>query len=291
MSLAISLSGVQVPECEEFDQWTPYEDTGLVDWGDGSPVETWTSTSGATATRGKSFAGRTVVSSVGLPHTYKFPGRWRVKLSFEWNYGLPADCENAHGVVTTWVTVDVLPNPALIANGAIGTFFDSGATVCSAPAPIGTVLYVIAALAGQSADGITGAEFRLRSHPPGGFLFAEEAPTGWIKVGNAFGNGISLGTGCTGAGGSALLLRITAFPLSNASDVTLIVDRHLAPTNPSYTTPMFVLCDTPVFTATTAGQGFAAVLDPSDGPPSPCASGSVRVAPGSWSQVKELYRR
>lgn len=274
--------------CETVDY--AFTGEGFIDWGDGSPRERWhllQFTSKPTAKVRRPIPQTQVARTV--QHSFPYPGRWIVKVSYEWDWYL-GGCPNQSGEFIDWVTIDVQPNQALVANGAIGSYFDANATICASPAPFGTVLYIVATLAGQSTVGVAGAEFRLRTNRPGVFSFIEEAPTGWIKIGNAFGDGVTLGGPCGEVVGEVVLLKLTAMPLVEASDINLMVDRHLNPSNGAYADPILVLCDAPFFTAIGVGRGVAALLNPSDGSSSTCTSGTVAIQQGSWTRVKSLYR-
>ncbi len=244
-----------------------------VDWGDG-----FTSTYGG---------------DQGDPgHVYKGPGRYLIRARYDACVRGPG-CqicvtENAE----FWI--DVQPDPVATAGGWLGTFFDTQAKVCTASVTSGvTKLYVVAGLLGQSAVGIAGAEFRLVNSNPNGFVLTATAMPGWIMVGDPLGAGAALVRDCAmnqGAG-RVPLLEVTVFANDGAVNGHLIVQQASQPTNPLYTAPTLILCDTPTHSAIAAGNGYAALMNPSSGADeTTCPDLPVAVEQQTWSRIKQLYR-
>ena len=230
-------------------------------------------------------------------HSYSHPGRFQVSLYARFDllttYPQPY-CPPVYVVFDQQVgSIDVLPSAQEISNGWIGVYFDTGASVCGRACPPGTMLYVIANLAGLTANGITGAEFRVRSSDPAAFQFLEQAPSEWtIKLGNAFGDGTTMATPecLTGSEGRVVLLQALAMPQTQASDVQLYLEPRREPSNPNYTMPVLVLCDD-VRSAILVGRAFPAILNPSGGSfACPQTPAPIAVQERTWSQVKDLYR-
>ena len=71
-------------------------------------------------------------------------------------------------------------------NGFVGIYTDAGATTpcTTVPAGTGAILYVVATLEGATADGITGAEFRIEVSNPAGWFLSYASATGATALGN-----------------------------------------------------------------------------------------------------------
>lgn len=145
--------------------------------------------------------------------------------------------------------------------GYIGIYRDSlGTQACtSVPAYTSSTLYVIGKLAGQTASGITGTEFRIEVTAPSGWYISYNAPSAANVVsGNAIdtdpdpnaGGGVTLAfASCQvpNAGGRINLGTVSIFNASG-STTKLLVKRHTHPTNAGFACPLFVKCDDPYFT-------------------------------------------
>jgi hypothetical protein len=176
------------------------------------------------------------------------------------------------------------------ASGTIGVFFDPIATICSAPTPAGTRLYIVAALSESMGSGIAGGEFRVQSSQPGAFFFSETPEPGWIQIGSVFGDGATMASSCGAADPlRVVFLTATAYAQGEPVDVQLLVERHRTPSNASYTGPMLILCDAPTYTAFVAGRGFPTTLNPTH-PGQECQAAPIGVQERTWGAVKEIYR-
>lgn len=141
------------------------------------------------------------------------------------------------------------------AQDCIGIYQDVEATVPCANLPSGqmTTLYIVAALQGANAAGISGAEFRIEVSNPTGYVFAFSA-SAWAS---AFGNpmdltpadpddnaGTTMGFGCRApsASGKLVLGTVHVFNVSGAA-TALSVKRRSRPTHPGFPCPFVVRCD------------------------------------------------
>ena len=163
-------------------------------------------------------------------------------------------------------------------DGYVGIYADSNGTApCVTIPPLqARLLYVLAKLDGTSANGITGAEFRIEVENPDGWMFSYYPPPAQILVGNPVdldpadpddGSGLSiaLASCLPPANGIVSLGTLLAFNMSG--DATrLSIKRHSTPTNAYYPCPLFTLCDAPEYTSVCMGEGTApacSVLSPS----------------------------
>ena len=205
-------------------------------------------------------------------------------------------------------------------NGYIGLYGDAAGTICCITAGPGTtVLHVIAKLEGGSANGITGAEYRLElaqenGTAPSGWLFMwTPNPANTVSLGNPLdeapqdpnnpaGNSIAFATCQPEPLGPQLSLgTLTAVNLGSGTPFlsrTKEKAPHSSPTNGDC--PLYVLCDPPVFTTIcqtvqtqnnmgAEGIAFVSTVNVACTPPSPC--GPVAVEERTWSTMKELYRQ
>ena len=87
------------------------------------------------------------------------------------------------------------------------------------------------------------------------------------------------------------LLEVTVYADDGAADGHLLVQAPMQPTNPYSTAPMLFLCDTPKHSAIAAGNGHAALMNPSDADIAPaCPDLPVAAERRTWSGMKSLYR-
>jgi subtilisin family serine protease len=146
-------------------------------------------------------------------------------------------------------------------NGYVGIYRDALGTQACATVPPYTsaTLYVIAKTAGQSASGITGAEFRIEVTNPSGWYLSYTPPgTASVTLGNPIdtdpdpnaGGGLNLGfPSCQVPDGNGLIALGTLSVFNASGTVTnLLVKRHSQPTNPGFACALFVRCDAPSFT-------------------------------------------
>ena len=131
-------------------------------------------------------------------------------------------------------------------NGRVGIFFDTAGQACSAQIDSGTVttMYVLAQLDGQTASGITGAEFRLDGIPEGWIALAT-APTGAIVIGDVLTDGVSMGFGSCNQGSSGIvtLFTITLVATSTVTNAMVTTRMKEPPSNASHQYPLFITCD------------------------------------------------
>jgi Subtilase family/FlgD Ig-like domain len=145
-------------------------------------------------------------------------------------------------------------------DGYVGIYSDSlGTQACaSVPQNSSATLYVIAKTAGQSATGITGAEFRIEVTNPSGWYLSYTPPgTANIAMGNPIdtgpdpnaGGGLNLGfPGCQlPSGGQVKLGTLWVFNACGGP-TDLLVKRHSRPTNAGFQCALFVKCDEPYYT-------------------------------------------
>lgn len=196
-------------------------------------------------------------------------------------------------------------------DGYIGVFSDAAGTQCCATIPGFTsgTLYVIAKLNGATANGITGAEFRLVF--PGG-------TAGYFLTWNALAD-VPLGTPLPPANpddpygvnlaysackpdppGSATQVTLGTIAVFNAGGPATAIQvlKKKPPGNPDFTCPLLVLCDGPVFTKicntiletqtpnNVEAIGFVGGLNNCPQP----GCGPVAVAEATWTGMKALYR-
>ncbi len=199
-----------------------------------------------------------------------------------------------------------------------------GGSQCVAPG-CRTTIYVFASLAGASANGIVGAEYKVaigpNSNPDPGWVFTETFVPGTVVLGTgAFNPGDSWPRGVTLAWptcqqGDGYVVLIETVEVANVSDssgneVRLTVVKRDSPSNESFQCPLFVLCDAPVYTKVCLGRvtscpapyppyascstGSTSALNPPTDYcyhwPAPPADCTIAVQKDTWSRVKGLYR-
>jgi len=160
-------------------------------------------------------------------------------------------------VVSIWVCAAAL---AQTNDGYVGIYSDSSGTLACTTVPQGTgkTLYVTAKTTGASANGITGAEFRIEVTNPSGWYLAYSAPTGALTLGTPLdlypndpndGSGLNIAfSSCQQpVGGNVFLGTIFVFN-AGGSPTNLLVRRHSHPSNAGFACPLFVKCDEPNFT-------------------------------------------
>jgi len=153
-----------------------------------------------------------------------------------------------------------LPAGAQTNDGYIGIYADqSGQSPCaSVPQGTGVNLYILATLAGATAGGITGAEFRIEVTDPSGWFISYNAPTGTTQLGSpldlapenlADGSGMNIAfSNCQQDSSGKVLLGTLGIFNWNGGPTQLLVKRHSNPPNPNWSCPLYVLCDDPEFT-------------------------------------------
>jgi hypothetical protein len=171
---------------------------------------------------------------------------------------------------------------------SIGIFFTPEATDCDGaiPANSGFTFYIIAILgAGPTADGVTGAEYRITGNDPGWFANYTPGPGSNLALGTPI-DGVGANVawpGCQDPGNGLLLLgTISGFSPAPAVERTMRVEMRNPPTNINFMCPLVTLCDAE-FTKLCVAGGEAFVNRSI-----PC---NVGVEPATWTQVKGLYTR
>jgi len=213
--------------------------------------------------------------------------------------------------------------PCSAANGNIGIFADQHAATCMATVPCsGSLnLWVYALLEGSSGGGITGAEYSIdvgSSAADPLWFFSETfnpaatvVGAGALNPGDPGARGVNVAFAQCQPGGPVpfvLLESVTAFSLDCAqAKLILTVVKHDAASNQFFQCPLFVLCDSPVFTKICIGSNLTTCRNPE--PPFPnnatCSTSGqfilnpvvgvdrckVGVEAATWSTMKELYRQ
>ena len=185
-------------------------------------------------------------------------------------------------IVTLAMALTLAVGSASAQNGSIGVFLDPAGASCSAtqiPFNPGT-MYVLALLGGESAGGITGAEFRLDGVPAAWFPSAN-ARAGATTVLSPLTGGCNIAFVCdTGTGGLVLLYTVNYFVTSLINNVVITANQHTTPSNPNFICSLVTLCDAPAFSARCSRHGEAHING------TPC---TVGTEPATWSKVKSLY--
>ena len=145
-------------------------------------------------------------------------------------------------------------------DGYVGIYANAaGTSPCTSVAPYtGTTLYVIAKTSGGSANGITGAEFRIEVTSPSGWFISYNPPAAAnVASGNPIdtdpnpnaggGLNVSFPSCQVPSGGQVSLGTLSVFN-AGASPTNLLVKRHSQPSNSGFACALFVKCDDPYFT-------------------------------------------
>ncbi len=172
------------------------------------------------------------------------------------------------------------------ANGTIGVYFDPAGTQCSGTIPAGGVgkVYVVAKVAGATASGIAGAEFRFEGMPRAWEAYSVPDPQ-ILAIGDPFANGVAMGFVCRVAEAQAVhLYTVVVFAHEDVSDVRFEILMRSPPL--SVPCPMLLACDEPAFTKYCVESVPCFVNARA---PTPCDAPTA-VEAASWSTVKALYR-
>lgn len=143
------------------------------------------------------------------------------------------------------------------AEGTIGVYADAAATQrCVTISPgTATTLYVVATLGGQSAAGVTGAEFRLEVSNPDGYLFQFTPVNVPIVIGNPLDltpndpfdqTGVNIAFPVCKTGPLVQFGTLAVFNLSGGP-CRIDVKRKNIPPNPDWAIPLFTICDAPLY--------------------------------------------
>ena len=145
----------------------------------------------------------------------------------------------------------------------IGIFFDPAAVTCSGGVPSGPLrCYIIAALGGPAAAGITGAEFKVVGLPPDWFENSTPNPTATVVLGGPFSEiGTNIAFPACQTTSLVPLFTVDLFPSSAVTNHSLSVQNRTPPTNPNFVCPLVTRCDAPNFTIVCCSGG-EAILNP-----------------------------
>jgi hypothetical protein len=142
-------------------------------------------------------------------------------------------------------------------DGRIGVYADLTATQTQVTFSIGVArtLYVVATLDGQTADGVTGAEFRITGLPADWLVFATPNPAANIVLGNPFREqggvhraNLAFQSCQSNAERRVLLYTALVVAQSTVPPGELRVEGGLPPGNASFPTQLLTRCDAPQFT-------------------------------------------
>ncbi|MFQ5599497.1 MAG: CARDB domain-containing protein [Candidatus Krumholzibacteriia bacterium] len=172
-------------------------------------------------------------------------------------------------LVGVWIGLWLLaltPQIAPAQNGSIGLFADPDATRSQESFTIGVprTLYIVARLAGQTAGGMTGAEFRIDGLPAGWATLVTPNPGAALTLGDpfrptgSFWRANIVFPACEQSGsGLVLLYTVMIVPTSAVENHVLTVEAGQPPTSPLLDAPLMTLCDPPTFTQVpVAGDSF-----------------------------------
>jgi hypothetical protein len=166
------------------------------------------------------------------------------------------------GVAAAWIATHAAVCAAeeleKVVAGTLGVYADSAGTEPCATVDQFATLYVIARVAGASAAGITGAEFRIEVEKPSGWSFSySPPPAADIRMGDPMdldpqkskdesGLRIAFATCREPVQGKIDLGTIVVIRDGGATTY-LRVKRHSKPSNSKYACALFTLCDSPVY--------------------------------------------
>jgi hypothetical protein len=195
-------------------------------------------------------------------------------------------------LVTGAVVPDAATGAAITLTGALDYW------ACPA-IPLGqpTRVYVVAELYDQACGGITGAEFRIAGFPTlaENWIVVPAWPPGVQPTGDPFVEGVRLQFPCAAPkSGVVVLFAFDVIALAPISNRMVSVVAHQMASGPFLPCPLLTLCDENFSYLCVAGS--VTWLNDTTGS-CYCNDGCVfdscpplAVAPGTWSQVKDLYR-
>ncbi len=170
-------------------------------------------------------------------------------------------------VIVSSLTVAV--ESASAGDGYVGIYLDPAGTIActTIPAFTGTTLYVVAKVAGNTASGIVGAEFRVEVTQPAGWFFSYNPPSGSTPLGTMVdlfpandldGSGLNIAFAACQTPSTEGAVGLGTLSVFNAggSPTSLLVKRHSRPSNANFPCPLFTVCDGPQFSSVcmTAGS-------------------------------------
>jgi hypothetical protein len=179
------------------------------------------------------------------------------------------------------------------ADGSVAAYVDAAGTQCEGNHGGGLMTgSVWANLAGATAGGITGVEFRLDNTNPSDYLISFDAEPGTVYLGNVTLTGGNVAFADCQGGARVKIGTLSILELSPAMDATFTVRQRFEPTHADFQCVRAVLCDAPVYSSVCVGapnsDHWRAVVNPSDGVSGDCFP--VAVEATSWSAVKGLFQ-
>jgi len=186
----------------------------------------------------------------------------------------------------------ILAGQGWAADGSIAAYTDAAGTQCEANHGGGAMTgSVWANLAGATAGGITGAEFRIDNSNNSAYWASFDPEPGAVYIGNMFLGGANIAWGSCQVGPRVKLGTLTILEMTHTLDVALTVRQRYEPSNADFPCALLVQCDDPLYTKICVGapnsDHWRAVLNPSDGVSGEC--NPVAVEATSWTQVKSLF--
>jgi hypothetical protein len=174
-------------------------------------------------------------------------------------------------------------SPAYAGNGSIGIFLDPDCGTCGGTVGVGVpfTLHVNARLAGATAGGIVGADFRVVGMPPAWLATVTPNPQASATLGNPFELGCQIGFRECQTQACVNLYSIEVVPTTSPVDVRLSVALRATPLCQPFCAIFLAGCDSPGYTRY-AVPGGAVILNGPD-----C---TVATRPILWSIVKQLYK-
>lgn len=181
-------------------------------------------------------------------------------------------------------------SPVAASASSISVYFSTDGTMRCAPvvpnAPV--TWYILAVLGGDAAaGGITGAELRQTGTPEGWAMVATPAPAATLVMGDPLADGAQIAFSACQLGGPGLVLLYTVSGMAPSSVpcTPLSVWSHRNPSNPTFSCPLLVLCDAPVYTKICATGGDA-WINGVCGHPAGCPTA---LQSSTWPRVKRLF--
>jgi len=176
-------------------------------------------------------------------------------------------------------------------DGSIAVYLDDAGTQCQGNITGGTPVNgsVWFNLAGATANGITGAEFRVdKSNTNYAVSFTAASP---VVIGDPFSMGLNIAFAECQTGTRVKLGTLMIIELVHSEDFVMTVRQRVDPSNYYFMCPLATLCDAPTYTAVCVGaqdsDHWRAVVNPSSGVSGDCQP--VPVLQKGWSQIKALY--
>lgn len=155
-----------------------------------------------------------------------------------------------------------IPTPCSADEGFVGLYADPEATQSDIEIPQGESrrIFVVATTGDATADGFTGAEFRIEVSNPDGYFFVYHPPLEAIVIGSPFDlepdnpwnpAGVNVAFGecqtITGTAPDRVPLGSITVLNNGGGPTLLLVKARDEPTHPLFSCPLFTLCDPPVF--------------------------------------------